>query len=129
MGQIYSAYMNYKVKNEKLLIKLTNDYIKSEKFSKTCFDKSNLKTANGCIRAFLCGDTQPDDFTETPKENYFKELFNCFKATYSWEEVLWCWFTKISPALEDGSDLDVDMDEGFWRLKVIDGVAKEVDRD
>jgi hypothetical protein len=43
--------------------------------------------------------------------------------------ILWNWFTKISPSLEDGSDLEVDMDDGIWRLKVIDGVAKEVDRD
>ena len=129
MGQVYSAYMNHKVKNEKLLVKLTNDYIKTEKFSENCFDKSNLTTAEGCIKAFLAIDTQPDSFTIYEKPNDFIEYYNCFKATYSWESILWNWFTKISPSLEDGSDLEVDMDDNIWRLKVIDGVAKEVEID
>jgi hypothetical protein len=129
MGQVYSAYMNHKVKDENLLIKLTNDYIKTEKFSENCFDKSNLTTADGCIKAFLAIDTQPDSFTKLPKMDDFIEYYNCFKATYSWEGLLWCWFTMISPALEDGSDLEVDMDDDIWRLKVIDGVAKEVESD
>jgi hypothetical protein len=129
MGQVYSTYMNHKVKNEKLLIKLTNDYIKSEKFSKTCFDKSDLTTSIGCIKAFLAVDTQPDSFTIYEKPYDFTEYYNCFKATYSWESILWNWFTKISPSLEDGSDLEVDMDTNIWRLKVINGVAKEVESD
>jgi hypothetical protein len=129
MGQVYSAYMNHKVKNEKLLIKLTNDYIKNEKFSENCFDKSDLTTVEGCIKAFLAVDTQPDSFTIYEKPYGFTEYYNCFKATYSWESVLWTWFTMISPALEDGSDLEVDMDDNIWRLKVIDGVAKEVEKD
>lgn len=129
MGQVYSAYMNYKVKNEKLLVKLTNDYIKTEKFGENCFDKSNLTTADGCIKAFLAVDTQPDSFTVNDKGDGFTEYFNCFKATYSWEGILWCWFTMISPALEDGSDLEIDISTDIWRLKVIDGVAKEVESD
>lgn len=127
MGQVYSVYMNHMVKNEKLLVKLTNDYIKEETFSDDCFDKSNLTTADGCIKAFLAVDTQPDCFTVNDKGGGFSEYYNCFKATYSWESVLWTWFTKISPALEDGSDLEIDADDDVWRLKVIDGVAKEVE--
>lgn len=129
MGQIYSAYMNYKVKNEKLLVKLTNDYIKTEKFCENCFNKSDLTTAEGCIKAFLAIDTQPDSFTVDDNGDGFTEYFNCFKATYSWESILWNWFTKISPSLEDGSDLEIDISTDIWRLKVIDGVAKEVESD
>ena len=127
MGQVYSVYMNHMVKNENFLVKLTNDYIKTEKFGENCFDKSDLTTANGCIKAFLAVDTQPDCFTVNDKGGGFSEYYNCFKATYSWERVLWNWFTKISPALEDGSDLEIDADNDVWRLKVIDGVAKEVE--
>lgn len=125
MGQIYSVYMNYKVKDEELLVKLTNEYIKNEKFSEKCFDNSNLTTAEGCIRAFLAVDTQPESFEIRPRSKGFNEYYNCFKATYSWEDVLWCWFKNISQALEDESDLDVDTDDSVWRLKVIDGVGKE----
>jgi hypothetical protein len=129
MGQVYSAYMNHKVKNEKLLIKLTNDYINSEKYSKNYFDKRNLTTADDCIKAFLAVDTQPDCFTVNDTGDGSTEYYNCFKATYSWEMILWNWFTKISPSLEDGSDLEIDADGSVWRLKVIDGVAKEVESD
>jgi hypothetical protein len=119
------------VKNENLLVKLTNDYIKEETFSDGCFDKSNLTTANGCIKAFLAVDTQPDCFTVIDMGGGFSEYYNGFKASYSWEMILWNWFTKISPALEDGSDLEVDAydSDNVWKLKVIDGVAKEVEKD
>jgi hypothetical protein len=129
MGQVYSVYMNHKVKDENLLIKLTNDYIKGEQFSEDCFDKSNLTTADGCIRAFLAVDTQPDCFTVIDMGGGFSEYYNGFKATYSWEMILWNWFTKISPTLEDGSDLEVATDGGVWRLKVIDGVGTSVKSD
>lgn len=131
MSQIYSVYMKHKVKDENLLVELTNDYIKREQFSENCFDKSNLTTADGCIRAFLAVDTQPDCFTVNDMGGGFSEYFNCFKATYSWCDILWCWFKNISRALEDGSDLEVDAydSDSVWRLKVIDGIGTTVESD
>jgi hypothetical protein len=127
MGQVYSTYINHKVKNEKLLVKFTNEFIKNSGYE--CFKDLTLTTPKECIQVMIAADCQPDDYIERNKDGGFVEYYNCFKATYSWEELLWNWFVKISPTLEDGSDLEIDTDNGRWRLKVINGVAKEVEID
>lgn len=128
MGQSYSVYLEGKIKDEALLVKLTNNYINSpgNNFSENCWDKSDLTTAEGCIRAILAGDKHPDEFRKEVTECGTTLYFNDFYCCYGWESVLYRWFNAVAPAFEDGADLEVTPEEGHWQVKVDKGVAVEV---
>lgn len=128
MGQPYSVYLEGKIKDDALLVKLTNEYINSpnSNFSENCWDKSDLTTAEGCIRAILAGDTQPDEFRREVREDGTIQYFNNFYCSYGWESVLYRWFNAVAPAFKDGADLEVTPEEGHWQVRVDKGIAVEV---
>lgn len=133
MGQDYIVGVRAKVKDHTLLVKLTNEYIKTDNFSADCWDKSNLATAEGCIRALLAGDTQPEMFETRPdyetstESDGWRRWENTFHCCYGWECVLNNWFHAIAPALEDDSRITVYPDNGKWELVVRNGLAEEVE--
>lgn len=118
MGQCYSVNLEAEIKDPALLVKSTNEYIARGNFADGCWDKSDLTTAEGCIRALLAGDTQPVMYRTEPGTDGQTCYTNSFDASYSWECVLDDWFHAISPALGEQSTLEVDADEGLWTLTV-----------
>lgn len=128
MGQPYSVYLEGKIKDDALLVKLTNDYINNpnSNFSENCWDMSDLTTAEGCIRAILAGDTQPGLYEIQELKNGNKMYSNGFDACYSWESVLYRWFIAVASAFEDGTEIEVYPDSGRWTVRVEEGVAVEV---
>jgi hypothetical protein len=93
------------------------------------FSKRNLETADNCIRAMFAFDTQPDEFISTEYDKGFKEYFNNFEATRSWNNTLIEWFATVAIALADETELEIvsNADYRIKRLKVICGVAQLVE--
>lgn len=118
MGQCYSVNLEAEIKDSALLVKSTNEYIARGNFADGCWEKSDLTTAEGCIRALLAGDTQSEMYRTEPGTDGQTCYTNSFNATYSWERVLYDWFHAIAPALGEQSSLVVDVDEGRWALTV-----------
>lgn len=128
MGQCYSVAIEGKIKDDALLVELTNKFVSNpqENFSDDCWDKSDLTTAEGCIRAILAGDTQPSLYEIQELKNGNKMYSNGFDACYSWESVLYRWFIAVASAFEDGTEIEVYPDHGRWTVRVDKGVAVEV---
>ena len=128
MGQCYSVAIEGKIKDDALLVKLTNDYINQpgSNFSDDCWDKSDLTTAEGCIRAILAGDTQPEGYVIQELKNGNKMYSNGFDACYSWENVLYRWFIAVASSFEDGTEIEVYPDDGRWIVRVENGVGNEI---
>lgn len=128
MGQCYSVAIEGKIKDDALLVELTNKFVSNpqENFSDDCWDKSDLTTAEGCIRAILAGDTQPGLYEIQELKNGNKMYSNGFDACYSWESVLYRWFIAVASAFEDGTEIEVYPDHGRWIVRVDKGVAVEV---
>lgn len=126
MGQDYNVTIRARVNDPALLVRLTDGYIRTDNFSADCWDKSNLATAEGCIRALLAGDTQPEMFEDQSDSDGWRTWGNTFHCCYGWESVLCDWFHAIASSLEDGSRITVCPDSGKWELVVRGGVAEEV---
>jgi hypothetical protein len=126
----YTIHFRHNVVDEELFVKLTNLFVKRGNVHKPnsmneYFSKRNLETADNCIRAMFAFDTQPDEFISTEYDKGgFKEYFNNFEATHSWNNTLIEWFATVAIALADESDLEIISDNGTYRIKVICGVAQ-----
>lgn len=118
MSQCYSVVLDVKIKDRSLLIKLTNEFIKSTTFEEGCWDGADLKTAEGCIEAMLCDTSRYLRMHITDNGGGFVRYANAFNASYSWESVLDGWFRAIAPALSKRSRIDVDTDEWRWHIIV-----------
>ena len=121
------------VKDPALLVKLTHNFIVGKNFSDDCWDKSDLTTAEGCIRAILVGDTQPDEYYVIDLKEAgmkvlegWREWQNTFDCCYLWESVLADWFVAVAPAFEDKTTIDVYPDSGNWSYEVKGSVATKV---
>lgn len=118
MSQCYSVVLDVKIKDRSLLVKLTNEFIKSTTFEEGCWDGADLKTAEGCIEAMLCDTIRYLRMHITDNGSGFVRYANAFNASYSWESVLDGWFRAIAPALSKRSRIDVDTDEWRWHIIV-----------
>lgn len=118
MSQCYSVVLDVKIKDRSLLIKLTNEFIKSTTFQEGCWDGADLKTEEGCIEAILCDTSRYLRMHVTYNGNGFVRYANAFNASYSWGSVLDGWFRAIAPALDERSSIDVDTDDGGYRVRI-----------
>lgn len=131
MSQIYSTYFRHKVVDEELFVKLTNLFVKRGNSSMNdYFSKYNLETADNCIKSMLAIDVQPNDFRSVEYDKGFKEYFNQFESSYSWENKMIEWFATVAIALADESYLEIISNNNTHRMikvKVICGVAQVVE--
>lgn len=131
MGQDYYVILRGRVKDPDAAVALTREFIKTDNFSEDCWNRSDLTNAEGCIRALLAGDAQPDKFDVCPDftrqdPSEWRKWENEFHCCYGWESTLHSWFTAIAPSFADGSRITVYNETMKpWRLIVINGMAKE----
>lgn len=122
MSQCYSVTATVKAKDEALFCDLAKKYIDEEAFEEGSFSNSDLSTPEGCVKAILAGDSQPEVYGAETRRGWLV-CENAFEASYGWESVLCDWLCAVAPALEDGSRLRVSVDDGDWEMSVEDGKA------
>lgn len=128
MGACYSAALTLFFKDddaEREATKTLKEFVLSERanFSLEKYDKSTLDNVDGLIRICLAGRGNAYCFEDSDEK---REYSNDFDASYGWEGVLIDMFELLTPYLKDGAELDIDIDNDYDTLRVLNGKCVQI---
>ncbi len=124
MGACYSVTLKAKIKDEKGVVKVLNEFIANDTRTNYSLDLYKAQgigteTFDDLMRIFLAG-WKHQEVTIEEKEG-FRVYKNDFNASYGWEGVMMRMFHEIAPFMEDGSELLIWPDSSYDLLVVGEG--------
>ena len=131
MGACYSVELRMKCRDERRTVAALQKFIRENpvnadfSLAKYAEEGVGTETLDDLMRIFLAGwKSQP-----VRKENEgdgFTAYSNGFTASYGWERVMIDMFFAVGETLCDGSELNIDADEGVDQIVVECGSVTQV---
>ena len=131
MGACYSVELRMKCRDERRTVAALQKFIRENpvnadfSLAKYAEEGVGTETLDDLMRIFLAGwKSQP-----VRKENEgdgFTAYSNGFTASYGWERVMIDMFFAVGETLCDGSELNIDCDDGVDQVVVEDGSVTQL---
>ena len=131
MGACYSVELRMKCRDERRTVAALQKFIRENpvnadfSLAKYAEEGVGTETLDDLIRIFLAGwKSQP--FRKEDEGGGFTAYSNAFNASYGWRSVMTDMFFAVGETLCDGSELNVDADEGVDQIVVEGGSVTQV---
>ena len=131
MGSCYAVELKMKSKDERVTVAAMQKFIRENpvnadfSLEKYAAEGVGTETLDDLVRIFLAGwKSQP--VRKEDEGGGFTAYSNGFTASYGWERVMIDMFFAVGETLCDGSELNIDCDDGVDQVVVEDGSVTQL---